>query len=85
MHKFMRLAHSEQWTEVEQHVQFCFALEGIASKYYTLLLKTDHGVAWGPSLRNIDEALWILCAGPYTPVELSVGSAKQWGVPPPVV
>ena len=40
----MRLARSEQWTEVEQHNQFCFALEGSASEYYTLLLETDPGV-----------------------------------------
>ena len=61
MHKFVRLARSEQWTEVEQHDQFCFALEGMASEYYTLLLKTDIGVAWGPSLRNLRSSLDPLC------------------------
>ena len=44
LHKLVRLARSEQWTEVEQHDQFCFALEGMASEYYTLLLVTDPGV-----------------------------------------
>ena len=35
LHKFVRLARSEQWTEVEQQDQFCFALEGLASEYST--------------------------------------------------
>ena len=30
LHKYVGLARSEQWTEVEQHDQFCFALEGMA-------------------------------------------------------
>ena len=38
LHKFVRLARREQWTEVEQCDQFCFALEGTTSEYYTLLL-----------------------------------------------
>ena len=43
----MRLARSEQWTEVGQHDQFCFALEGMASEFYTLLLETDPRVRLG--------------------------------------
>ena len=43
LQKFVRLARSEQWTEVGQRDQFCFALEGITSEYYTLLLETDPG------------------------------------------
>ena len=52
LHKFVRLASSGQFTEVEQYDQFCFALEGMASQYYTLLLKTNPEFARGPSLRN---------------------------------
>jgi hypothetical protein len=48
MMKFTRLARSQQWTEDEQHDQFCFSLEGAASEYYTLLLETS------PDLRPND-------------------------------
>jgi hypothetical protein len=41
MHKFVGLLCSPQWSEIEQHDQFCFSLEGILSDYYTLLLDTD--------------------------------------------
>ena len=41
MRKFVRLARSEQFTEVEQHDKFGSALEGTASEYYTLLLEID--------------------------------------------
>ena len=51
MHKLVRLARSQQWTEVEQHDQFCFALEGLASEYYTLLLEIDPRVRLGSILR----------------------------------
>ena len=40
---------------MEQHDQFCFALEGMASKYYTLLLETDPGVHLGPILRKFEK------------------------------
>ena len=53
LHKFVRLARSKQWTEVEQHDQFCFALEGMASEYYTLLLETDPGVHLGAIMRKL--------------------------------
>ena len=33
MYKFVRMARSQQWSEIEQHDQFCFSLEGIASDY----------------------------------------------------
>ena len=55
LHKFMRLARSEQWTEVEQHEQFCFALERMASEYYTLLLETDPGVRLGAILKKFEK------------------------------
>ena len=48
----MRLARIEQWLEVEQHDQFCFALEGRASEYYTILLETDPGVGLGAILKK---------------------------------
>ena len=51
----MRIARSEQWTEVEQHDQFCFALEGMASEYYTLLLETDPGIHLGAILRKFEK------------------------------
>ena len=38
LHKIVRIARREQWTEVEQCDQFCFALEGTTSEYYALLL-----------------------------------------------
>ena len=79
LHKFVRLARSEQWTEVEQHDHFCFALEDMESEYYTLLLETDPRDFLGAILKKFEEPLWILCAGPYPPVELSVGeSLRQW-------
>ena len=53
----VRLARSEQWAEMEQHDQFCVALEGTASDYYTLLLETNPGVRLGPSLRSLRNAL----------------------------
>ena len=37
---------------MEQHDKFCFALEGLASEYYTLLLELDHGVHLGSILRK---------------------------------
>ena len=55
MHKFVRLTCSEQWTEVDQHDHFCFALEGMASEYYTLLLETDPGVHPGAILRKFEK------------------------------
>ena len=55
LHKFVRLARSEQWTEVEQHDQFCFALKGMASEYYTVLLETDPGVCLGAILKKFDK------------------------------
>ena len=51
LHEFVRLARSEQCIEVEQHDQFCFALEGLASEYYTLLLEIDPRVRLGSILR----------------------------------
>ena len=55
MKKISRLARSEQWTEVEQHDQFCFALEGMARKYYTLLLEADPGVRLGAILKKFEK------------------------------
>ena len=55
MHKFVRLARSEQWTEVEKHDQFCFALEGMASEYYTLLLESDPRVCLGAILKKFEK------------------------------
>ena len=55
LHKFVRLARSEQWIEVEPHDQFCFALEGMASAYYTLLLETDPRVHLGAILRKFEK------------------------------
>ena len=49
------LARSEQWFKVEQHDQFCFALEGMVSEYYTLLLETDSGVRLGAILRKFEK------------------------------
>jgi hypothetical protein len=46
MHKFVRLARSQQWSEIEQHDQFCFSLDGMASDYYTLLMDTDPYLAF---------------------------------------
>ena len=51
----MRLPPSEQWTEVEQHDQFCFAMEGLPSEYYTLLLETDPGVRLGAILKKFNK------------------------------
>ena len=80
----MRLARSEQWTEVEQHDQFCFVLEGMASEYYTLLLETDPGVCLGAILKKFDK-----CFGSSAPdlthqlnfqsaVQCSGESLRQW-------
>ena len=55
MQKFVRLASSEQFTEVEQHDQFCFALEGTTSEYFTLLLETDPGVRLGAILKTFEK------------------------------
>ena len=55
LHKFVRLASSGLFTEVEQHDQFCFALEGMASEYYTLLLETDPGVRQGAILKKFEK------------------------------
>jgi hypothetical protein len=52
MHKFIRLARSQQWSEIEQHDQFCYSLEGIASDYYTLLMDTDPYLAFADILRR---------------------------------
>ena len=40
---------------MEQHDQFCFALEGLASEYYTLLLEIDPGVRLGAILRKFEK------------------------------
>ena len=42
-------------SEVEQHDQFCFALEGMASEYYTLLLENDPVVRLGAILRKFEK------------------------------
>jgi hypothetical protein len=52
LHKFVRLARSQRWSETEQHDQFCFSLEGTASDYYTLLLDTDPHIAFAEILRR---------------------------------
>ena len=52
----MRLASSQQWTDVDQHNQFCSALEGRASEYYTLLLETDPGVRQGAILKKFEKS-----------------------------
>ena len=52
----MRLSRSEQWTEVEQHDHFCFALEDMESEYYTLLLETDPGVRQGAILKKFEKS-----------------------------
>jgi hypothetical protein len=39
--KFTRLARSQQWTDDEQHDHFCLSLDGVASDYYTWLVKTS--------------------------------------------
>ena len=49
------LAHSELWTEVEQQDEFCFALQGMASEYKTLLLETDPRVRLGDILKKFDK------------------------------
>jgi hypothetical protein len=55
LHKFVRLARSQRWSETEQHDQFCFSLEGTASDYYTLLLDTDPHIAFAEILRRFHE------------------------------
>ena len=55
LHKFVRLAHSEQWTEVEQYDQFCLALEGTASEYYIIQLLTDPGARLGAILKKFEK------------------------------
>lgn len=35
LYKFKRLSCSQQWSEVEQHDQICFSLEGAVSDYHT--------------------------------------------------
>ncbi|XP_056003459.1 uncharacterized protein LOC130046578 [Ostrea edulis] len=55
LHKFARLARSQQWTEPEQHDQFCFSLEGTASDYYTLLLDTDRNLSLTDILRRFEK------------------------------
>jgi hypothetical protein len=52
MRKFVRLAHSQQWSEIEQHDKFCFSLEGMASDYYTLLMDTDPYLTFADILRR---------------------------------
>ena len=42
-------------SEVEQHDQFFFALEGMASEYYTQLLETDPVVHLGAILRKFEK------------------------------
>lgn len=39
----------QQWTEMEQHKQVCFSLDGMAGDYHTLLIETDRSL----SLANI--------------------------------
>ena len=51
----MRLARSERFTEVEQHDQFCYALEGTTSEYYTQLLETDPRVRLGAILKKFEK------------------------------
>jgi hypothetical protein len=55
MHKFVRLSRSQQWLEVKQHDQFCFALEGTASDYNTLLLDTDPNLTLADILRRFNK------------------------------
>ena len=43
------------------------------------------GVHLGAILRKFEKRFWLFSAGPDPPVELLVGGARQWGVPPPVV
>ena len=73
LHKFVRLARSEQWAEVEQHDQFCVALESTASDYCTLLLETNPGVRLGPSLRSLSD---------FTP-PFTHGTGNTWERGPP--
>ena len=86
LNKFVRLARSEQWTEVEQHDQFCcFALAGRASEYYNLLLETDHGVGLGVILKKFKKCFGSSVPGLTHQLNFNpVGSAGQWRVPPPV-
>ena len=51
----MVLARNELWAEVEQHGSFCFALEGIASEYFTLLLETDREVRLDVILKTFEK------------------------------
>lgn len=41
-----RLSRNQQWSEEEQHDQFCFSLEGAASDYNTLLMETNRDTSW---------------------------------------
>jgi hypothetical protein len=50
MHKFVRLARSQQWSEIEQ-----ISLEGTASDYYTLLLDTCPKLAFADILRRFNK------------------------------
>ena len=47
---FVRLVHSHQWTEDEQHDHLCFSLEGDTSEYYTLLLKISPNLSLGENV-----------------------------------
>ena len=70
---------------MEQHDQFCcFALEGRASEYYTLLLETDPGVCLGVILKKFKKCFRSSAPGLTHQLNFDpVGSAGQWGVLPP--
>ena len=71
---------------MEQHDQFCcFALAGMASKYYTLLLETDPGVCLGAILKKFKKCFGSSAPGLTHQLNFNpVGSAGQWRVLPPV-
>ena len=71
---------------MEQHDQFCcFALAGMASKYYTLLLETDPGVCLGVILKKFKKCFGSSAPGLTHQLNFDpVSSAGQWRVPPPV-
>jgi hypothetical protein len=56
IHKFVRLARSQQWSEIKQH-KFCFSLEGIANDSYTLLMNTDAYLAFPDILTQFQKHL----------------------------
>lgn len=77
LHKFVRLSQSQQWTKLEQHDQFCFSLEGLASEYYTLLLEVSPRLRFRDILKKFDKRFGT--SAPDLTHQLNFQSASQRG------